>query len=193
MNTEYLKEQLDNIISFRDTYKTSSTEDKYLHNELSKVVRTIKNRIWNEEYDESNKSRLKTKTIDGLKITVPEFMNCLDDNYRYKYIENALYALPTKCTKDEDKSFHEYAYVYLKENDNKHIRFLVRLLGGDRFGDRIFTEANYYKKLESNYKYLNKSYGKDDRFPEKFRKQVDTIISEFNKLDGVNDFDPIKK
>lgn len=51
MNTEYLKEQLDNIMSFRDTYETSNDEDKYLHNELSKVVRVVKNKIWNEEHD----------------------------------------------------------------------------------------------------------------------------------------------
>lgn len=192
MNIEYLKEQLTSIEVFRDTYKTSTTEDKYLHNELSKTIRVIKNKIWNEEYDESNKSRLKTKTVDGVEVIIPEFMSCLDDNYTYKYIDDTLYALPTVCSKDNDNTFHEYVYAYIKENDNKHVRFLVRLLGGDRFGDRIFTEANYYKKIESNYKYLNKNYGKDNRFPEKFRKQVETIIDEFKKLDGVNDFNPLK-
>ncbi|KOS61548.1 hypothetical protein FJQ98_16025 [Lysinibacillus agricola] len=193
MNTEYLKEQLDNIMSFRDTYKTSTTEDKYLHNELSKMIRVIKSKIWDEEHDEYNRNRLKTKTIDGVEIVIPEFISGLDDDYEFKHVDNTLYALPSKCSKDEDGSFHEYVYAYIKENDNKHVRFLVRLLGGDRFGDRIFTEANYYKKIESNYKYLNKNYGKDDRFPEKFRKQVETIINEFNKLDGVNDFNPITK
>lgn len=193
MNIEYLKEQLDNIVTFRDTYKTSNNEDKYLYNELSKVVRVIKNKIWNEEHDRQNKSRLKTEIIDGVEIVIPEFMSGLGEEYTFKYANNVLYALPIKYVEDEDGSFHEYVYAYSKENENKHMRLLVRLLGGDRFGDRIFTEVNYYKKLESNYKYLNKDYGKDDRFPEKFRNQVDTIINEFNKLDGVNDFNPLKK
>jgi len=191
LNTEYLKEQLDVIMSFRDTYKATSDEDKYLHNELSKLVRVIKNKIWDEEYDERNRNRLETRVIDGVEIVIPEFMSSLGEDYKYKFSDNVLYALPTKYVEDEDGSFHEYIYAYSKENENKHVRLLVRLLGGDKFGDRIFTEANYYKKLESNNKYLNKNYGKDDSFPEKFRKQVETIIAEYNKLDGVNDFNPL--
>lgn len=192
MNTEYLKEQLDNIMTIRDTYKTSSTEDKYLHNELSKVVRVIKSKIWNEEHDEWSKNRLEVKIIDGVKVVIPECMSGLGYECKYRYMDNTLYALPIECSTDKDNTFHEYAYVYSKESEDKHVRLIVRLLGGDRFGNRIFTEANYYKKAESSYKYLNKNYGKDDHFPEKFRKQVETVIEEFNKLDGVNDFNPLK-
>lgn len=192
MNIEYLKEQLTNIKVFRDTYSTTSEEDKYLHNEISKLVGAVRSKIWNEEYDERNKKRLETKLIDGVKVVIPEFMNGLGEDCKFKYIDSVLYALPIKCSIDKDNSFHEYAYVYSKENDNKHVRLIVRLLGGDKFGNRIFTEANYYKKVESFNKYLNKNYGKDDRFPEKFRKQVETVIVEFNKLDGVNDFNPFK-
>ncbi|MGE7840645.1 hypothetical protein ACQKNX_07630 [Lysinibacillus sp. NPDC093712] len=192
MNTEYLKEQLTNIKVFCDTYSTISEEDKYLHNEISKLVGAVRSKIWNEEYDERNKNRLETKIIDGVKVIIPEFMNGLGEDCKFKYVDNVLYALPIKCSIDKDNSFHEYAYVYSKENENKHTRLIVRLLGGDKFGNRIFTEANYYKKVESYNKYLNKNYGRDDRFPEKFKKQVETVIEEFNKLDGVNDFSPIK-
>lgn|GEM_PF-5810293 len=192
MKTEYLKEQLENIIAFRDTYKTSTIEDRYLNNELSKLVGAVRSKIWNEEYDERNKDRLETKVIDGIEVVIPEFMSGLGEDCKFKYVDDILYALPIECSVDKDNSFHEYAYVYSKENENKHVRLIVRLLGGDKFGDRIFTEANYYKKVESYNKYLNKNYGKDDRFPEKFRKQVETVIKEFNKLDGINDFNPIK-
>jgi len=192
LNTEYLKEQLDNIVSFRDTYKTTTTEDKYLYNELSKVVRVIKSKIWNEEHDERNKSRLKTKVFDGEEIVIPEFMNCFGDGYQYKLIEGDLYLIPTNYKEDKDGSFHQWAYVYIKENDNKHIRLTVSVLGKDKYGDRIFTEAEFYKKVESDFRYSSKNYGKNNRFPEKFRKQVETVISEYSKLDGVTDFNPLK-
>lgn len=192
MNTEYLKEQLDNIISFNDTYKTSTVEDKYLHNELSKVVRIIKSKIWNEEHDERNKSRLKTKVIDGVEIVIPEFMNGFSEEFTFKLIDDDLYLIPTSYKEDKDGSFHQHAFVYIKENENKHTRLTVSMLGKDKYGNRIFTEGEYFKKVESDFRYLSKSYGKNDRFPEKFRKQVETIINEYNKLDGVNAFNPIK-
>jgi len=193
LNTEYLKEQLENIMSFRDTYKTTKTEDKYLHNELSKVVRLIKNKIWNEEHDERNKSLLRTKIIDGVEVVIPEFMNGFGEEYQYKFIDGDLYVIPTKYKEDKDGSFHQWAHVYIKENENKHTRLTVSVLGKDKYGDRIFTEAEYFKKVESFFRYLSKNYGKNDRFPEKFRKQVETIIAEYNKLDGVIDFNPLKK
>ncbi|MDC6267248.1 hypothetical protein [Lysinibacillus fusiformis] len=121
MNIEYLKEQLDNIISFCDTYKTSSTEDKYLHNELSKVVRVIKSKIWDEEYDEHNRSRLETRVIDGVEIVIPESMSGLGEEYTFKFADNVLYALPIRYVEDKDGSFHEYVYAYSKEDENKHV------------------------------------------------------------------------
>lgn len=192
MNIDYLKEQLTNIKVFRDTYIAKNKEDEFLHNEISKLVRVVKSKIWHEEAEEQRKNRLETKIIDGVKVVIPEFMNGLGEECKFKYVDAVLYALPIKCQRDEDNSFHEYAYIYSKENEDKHVRLIVRLLGGDKFGDRIFTEANYYKKVESFNKYLNKNYGRDNRFPEKFRKQVETVIEEFNKLDGVNGFNPIK-
>lgn len=192
MNTEYLKEQLNNIVSFRDTYKTSCTEDKYLHSELSRVVRAIKSKIWNEEHDEWNKSRLKTEVFDDVEIVIPEFMNGFGEEYQYKLIDSDLYVIPTNYKEDKDGSFHQWAYAYIKENENKHTRLTVRVLGNDKYGDRIFTEAEFYKKVESDFRYSSKNYGKNDRFPEKFRKQVETIIAEYRKLDGVKDFNPFK-
>ncbi|UUV25961.1 MULTISPECIES: hypothetical protein [Lysinibacillus] len=191
MNTEYLKEQLDNIMIFRNTYKTSSTEDKYLHNELSKVVRVVKDKIWNEEHDSRNRHRLKTKIIDGVEIVIPEFMNGLGEEYQYKLIDSDLYVIPTNYKEDKDGSFHQWAYAYIKENENKHTRLTVSVLGNDKYGDRIFTEAEFHKKVESDFRYSSKNYGKNDRFPEKFRKQVEIIIAEYNKLDGVNNFNPL--
>lgn len=191
MDTRYLKEQLIMLRGFRNSYKSSKEENLYLYNELSKLVRAIESKIFNEEYDAKSRLMLKTKIIDGVKVVIPECMSGLGYECKYRYIDNTLYALPIKCSTDKDDTFHEYAYVYSKESEDKHVRLIVRLLGGDRFGNRIFTEANYYKKAESSYKYLNKNYGKDDHFPEKFRKQVETVIEEFNKLEGVNNFNPL--
>lgn len=193
MNTGYLKEQLDNLMSFCDTYKTtSSREDKYLHNELSKVVRVVKNKIWNEEHDRRIRHRLKTKIIDGIEIVIPEFMNGFGEEFEYKLIDDDLYIIPANYKEDKDGSFHQWAFVYIKEREDKHTRLTVSMLGKDKYGDRLFTEAEYYKKVESYFRYLSKNYGKNDRFPEKFRKQVETIITEYNKLDGVKDFNPLK-
>lgn len=192
MNIKYLKEQLENIKSFRDTYKTSGVEDKYLHNELSKVVRMIGSKLWNEEHDELNKSRLKTKVIDHVEIVIPEFMNGFGEEYQYKFIDNDLYVIPTNYKEDKDGSFHQWVWVYIKEREDKHVRLTVSVLGKDKFGDRIFTEAEFYKKLESDFRYSSKNYGKNNRFPEKFRKQVETIIAEYKKLNGVEEFNPLK-
>lgn len=192
MNIEYLKEQLNNIVTFRDTYKTSNDEDRYLHNELSKVVRVIKSKIWSEEHDRYNKSRLKSKIIDGKEVVIPEFMNGFSEEFEFKLIDNDLYLIPSRYKESKDGSFNQWAFVYIKERADKHTRLTVSMLGKDKYGDRIFTEAEYFKKVESDFRYLSKNYGKNDRFPEKFRKQVETIIAEYNKLDGVNDFTPIK-
>lgn len=193
MNIDYLKEQLDNIVTFRDAYETSNNEDKYLYNELSKVVRVIKNKIWNEEHDRQNRSRLKTEIIDGVEIAIPEFMNGFGEEYEYKLIDDDLYVFPATYKEGKDGSFHQWAFVYIKEREDKHTRLTVSMLGKDKYGDRIFTEAEYFKKVESDFRYLSKNYGKNDRFPEKFRRQVKTIISEYNKLDGVDDFNPLEK
>lgn len=192
LNIEYLKEQLDNIRTFRDTYNTSNDEDKYLHNELSKALRVIKSKIWNEEHDRYNKSRLKSKIIDGKEVIIPEFMNGFSEEFEFKLIDNVLYLIPSRYKESKDGSFNQWGFVYIKEREDKHTRLTVSMLGKDKYGDRIFTEAEYFKKVESDFRYLSKNYGKNDRFPEKFRKQVETIISEYNKLDGVNDFTPLK-
>lgn len=117
-------------------------------------------------------------------------MNYFYEDCDFRLIEGDLYVLPNKI---DFNDFHYYAYAYIKESEDKHVKLLVRLLGGDEYGDRIYTDSYYYKKLESTDHYFSKSYGKNNRFPDKFNKQVDTIIEEFNKLDGGENFNPLKR
>lgn len=193
MNTEVLKQHAEDIKSFIKEFNTTIEEDKFVSKELWKTVGAINSKIRQEEWDSRNKEMLTYELIDGQSVLVPYFMKGLGNNSVFKLIDGDLYELPTQLRLDKDGSFHHWAYVYVKLDENKHVRLCIRLLGKDYHGNRIFTESSYFKKIESNDSYYGKDYGKNNRFPEIFTKQVHTIIDEFNKLDGVENFNPLKK
>ena len=193
MNIELLKQKSEEIKQYIDSFDMAVKEDKIIINELWKAHSSIRSIIWREEMDLHHKERLETKVIDGYEIVVPDFMNNLSDNTELKIINGELYSLPTEFKEDKDGSFHIRSYAYIKLDENKHVRLTVSMLGNDRFGDRIFTNSYYFKKIESFNSYYSKDYGKNNRFPDTFKEYVDVIIDEFNKLDGVEGFNPIDK
>lgn len=193
MDITLLKNHLDDYKKYIDSIDKSIEENKLIINELYKSYRAIKNIIWKEEMEERNKLDLKTVLIDGYNVIIPEFMSGFREGKVYKVIDGELYSIPQQYKEDKDGSFHMWAYAYVKLAEDKHVRITVSMLGRDSYGDRIFTESQYYKKIESDFHYYSKDYGKNNRFPDTFKKQVLTIIDEFNKLEGVNEFNPLKK
>lgn len=193
LNTEVLKLHVEEIKEYIDSFDKNVAEDKFIINELWKTVGTIRDKIWREEMDERNKERLNCEVVDGQEVVIPYFMNGLGEDKFFKIIDGDLYALPKQFKRKEDGSFHTWAYVYIKTDENKHIRLVVRMLGGDTYGNRIFTESIYFKKPESFQHYYSKDYGKDNRVPVAFKEHAHNIIKEFNKLDGVENFNPLEK
>ena len=46
---------------------------------------------------------------------------------------------------DEDGSFHDWMYIWIpKKNEGKYVELCMRLLGNDRFGDRIFLDTSHF-------------------------------------------------
>lgn len=94
------------------------------------------------------------------------------------------YILP-HYIEDKDGSFHLYANAYIP-NENVYIDLTVRLLGKDKYGNRIYTSSCYYKtNLDWTY-YYSKDYGKNYNFPTKFEEYVKVVLDEFNKLPEIN-------
>ena len=94
------------------------------------------------------------------------------------------YVLP-HYIEDKDGSFHLFANVYIP-NENGYINLTVCLLGRDKLKNRIYTSSCYYKtNLDWTY-YYSKSYGKNYRFPSKFKEYVKFVLDEFNKLPEIN-------
>ena len=193
MNIDKLKQHAETLKEFIGTFDNSIIEDKFVVKELYKTAGAIRDKIWREEMDNRNKERLTYEMVSGKEIVVPYFMKGYGEDKYLKLINDELYVLPKEFKLDKDNSFHHWAYAYIKVAEDKHVVLTVRMLGGDRFGNRIFTESVYYKKPESNSAYYSKDYGKNNRFPEIFAIQVHNIIKEFNKLEGVENFNPLEK
>lgn len=86
---------------------------------------------------------------------------------------------------DKDGSFHLYANVYIPY-EKGYIDLTVRLLGKDKYGNRIYSSSCYYKtNLDWTY-YYSKDYGKNNSFPDKFKEHVKVILDEFNNLSKIN-------
>lgn len=89
--------------------------------------------------------------------------------------------------RDEDNSFHYHYHAFIPEVD-KVIVLTFRLLGGDSYGDRIFTSRSYYRYGE-HASYTHKTGGITPKG--KFAGVLTEIVERF-KVEKEPGFDPKK-
>jgi hypothetical protein len=120
--------------------------------------------------------------VNEESIQIPSGMNIGIDGRDWFVDNGSIYAIE-KNGWDKDGSFHFYSYVWFKDG-GKYVRLTIRALGADRFGDRLFVEANYYKTENDSYSYLTKYVNPEG----KYKEYINKIIFKLREKEGIENF-----
>lgn len=113
---------------------------------------------------------LKNKCVNYLKESVTA-----NDRKKLKLEKFDIY-----YTKDDNEDFHDFLTIIIPE-ENRIVELSIRLLGGDSFGDRVFTAAHYYKyentTMMFSYKNVEAVYYKYN----KYKDLVESLVNEYTE------------
>ncbi|MFE4571382.1 hypothetical protein [Paenibacillus chitinolyticus] len=189
MNLDNMKEEY--AVALQDHLNAKSATAR---NGIRDALYILKKKIDAEEIRVN--SDLKKVDIGGVIYNLPtSFSNRgLDLKCLYS-VGEVLYFIDESNIYDSDGSYCWHHYAWVPQRKDKFVRLLVRTLGGDRFGDRFFTETSYYKHPADPYPYMTKHVYVDNRT---YRPHVKFIINkiglEFDKTSGkANELMQIRK
>ncbi|MDP9675302.1 hypothetical protein J2W97_001285 [Paenibacillus jamilae] len=151
MKTEYKQVKLD--------YKTVLSKTAKLS--ISEELRRLKKKIDDEE--RRLNAELKAVNINGVNYEVPNGFGFYREveGYTYEVKDECLYRFE-KMNLGSDGSFHLHHHVWIPQRKDKFVDLCVRVLGGDRFGERYFISASYYKHPSDSFPYMHKDVRTDN-------------------------------
>lgn len=129
---------------------------------------------------------LRTRVINGKNIEIPTGMH-YGERYKYYYINGNLYAIE-KGQLDLDGSFHYHGDVWINE-ENRCVKLMARILGNDRFGDRVFSEAKYY---HDNKSFMSYHSDRSIKINGKYKEYIHKIIELIKIENGLENFNVSK-
>ncbi|WP_211747927.1 hypothetical protein [Paenibacillus sp. Marseille-Q4541] len=166
-----LQQWKDEVIEINQKCKDfkSGTARSYLIDARNKLQKKIS--------DEENRLRSipEIRNIDGVNIEIPRYLRYGYDKYTYEVHDNILYVLDRTKKFDNDGSYHWFNYVWIPQKENKYALLSVRLLGGDRFGDRYFLGVSYFKHPADEHSYLHKEIQPNNRT---YKPYADIVVRE---------------
>ena len=190
MDITYLEEQASALKEIVNNYDYSTPEDAFIRTHLQGAINRITSKVSEIKMDDYYDHRIESiDGLDGNTYIIPPFMNNFGDEKKVCIVDNSVMVVPKTINFDKDGSFHVYMYVYLKLEEDKHVKICVRLLGNDSYGDRIYVSSYYYKKLGSFSSYYSKDYGKNT-FPSTFKESVHKVVNRFRQSDTFENFNP---
>jgi mRNA-degrading endonuclease RelE of RelBE toxin-antitoxin system len=159
-------------------------EDDYVYiYDLEKVKRVVADDK-EEFYDNMIRLSVANSLLDKkVAVRVPHQMNYA--NTKYCVIEGNVVSYQIQGDR-EDGSFHDWMHMWIPmPADGKYVMLGVRLLGNDRYGDRIFLGTNHYKSEESwEGCYLSKNL----RNPGSYKSYVNSMVEAYRTLTNREEF-----
>lgn len=190
MDITYLEEQATALKEIANNYDYSTPEDRFIRTHLQTTINKITGKISEIKMDDFYNDRIQSMDgFDGNVYIIPPFMSNHGDEKKVCIVDNSVMVIPHEVKFDKDGSFHVYMYVYLKLEEDKHVKVCVRLLGNDAYGDRIYVSAYYYKKLGSFSSYYSKDYAKNS-MPSTYKDSVHKVVNRFRQFEGFENFNP---
>lgn len=176
MNLEEMKSTIAHMEADFDAVRSP-----YSKRAIRNAFHDIKKKI--EEEEARLNKKLDTRIIDGVEIEIPASMNEYN-RLNFHAHEGILYLIERKkkFTKDEhphlsifsDTEFHWFSYAWIP-NGNKFSKLCVRMIGGDAYGDRVFTSAQHYKHPADQFGYMETHLKINSPF---YRPYVEHILQE---------------
>jgi len=178
MKTAYEAAKLD--------YNTVSSKTAKLG--IYKELRQLSRQIDDEERRQN--SSLKSIEIDGVLYLLPYYFNRSDN---IEVHNGCLYKFE-KPRYDNDGSYYFYNYVWIPQAENKYACLLVKILGGDIYGERYYLTVDYYKHPSDYHSYLTKKINCQNRIYKEYYTYVIERLGykykkdkwDANKLEKVN-------
>ncbi|MFI2856898.1 hypothetical protein ACH6EH_07130 [Paenibacillus sp. JSM ZJ436] len=145
-----MKQQYEQVkVDYNNT--SSPIARRGIHEEMKRLKKKI------DDEERRLNSNLEIVNINGAEYKMPaRYQHYQHENrYTFEVKDSCLYIFD-KMKTDKDGSFHIWCHVWIPQQENKYVDLLVRILGGDMYGERYFLEASYYKHPSDTFSYLNK-------------------------------------
>lgn len=127
---------------------------------ISEELRKLRKNIEDEEHRIN--SKLRIVKIDGENFDLPAAFNWYkEERYDLEVKDGVLYVYE-KLKKSEDGSFNINCYAWIPQKENKYVKLNIHILGGDKYGERYFLGATYYKHPADQYAYMEKGVRTDN-------------------------------
>lgn len=155
MDLEQMKTEYDQARADYSLVKTKTARAG-----ISEELRRLRKKIEDEEHRIN--SILRIVKIDGENFNLPAAFNWYkEEKYELEVKDGVLYVYE-KLKKDEDESFNINCYAWIHQKENKYVKLNVHILGGDKYGERYFLGATYYKHPADQYAYMEKGVRADN-------------------------------
>jgi hypothetical protein len=174
---ELLNEEIEKLIEYK-----KNVESSIVKKVISKAIIHIREEIMVLERREFNEKHFTSIEVNNEQIKLPSGMNVGTDNTDW-FVENGVIYGIRRNGWDKDGSFHFHSYVWFKDQ-NKYVRLTIRTLGADRFGDRIFVDADYFKTENDSYSYLTKRVNSTG----KYKEYINKVIFKLREKEGLENF-----
>ncbi|MBX4152389.1 hypothetical protein [Paenibacillus lautus] len=155
-----------NLTAMKQEYESAKTDYKNVTTRtakrgISEELNSLKKKIDDEE--RRLNAELKIESINGVDYEIPNGFGYYreGDRYTYEVKDGCLYRFE-RMKLDSDGSFHLHHHVWIPQTENKYVDLCVRILGGDRFGERYFLSASYYKHPSDSFPYMHKDIRTDN-------------------------------
>lgn len=150
----------------------------------SKELKKVK--VENSNVDLTN---LKNEVIVKLEVSNKS-------NYKYEYVKDNCRFYYNDFKLDSDESFRNIAKLMIIESD-RIVEISIRFLGGDTYGDRVFTCGYYYKYQVYKYfvdhsKEVAAIYYKHDKYKDIIEEYVKYYIKNVNPQFNPRKIDAIR-
>lgn len=170
----------------------SNEEDYFVKRRLLSVSSDVRHKINELEDIERLQSKgMKQMEFDGELIEVPQcFHSYLFEEANFKHKDGAFYVVPKEFKEPSSKwieGFSEHAYVIFQKENGRWVSMCMRILGGDKYGDRIYASSTFYKTSFSDFSYSSKEYGKN-RCPVEYQPYYNQMLEYIREVEGMENF-----
>ncbi|GED72315.1 hypothetical protein BRE01_60170 [Brevibacillus reuszeri] len=173
---EDLKRVVENLDQMGLDEPTKRLARSGLNTEIGQLEREL-NAILRRE-----RTKLRTFEADDQIIEIPKGL-FYNGETEYQYHNGAIYQFK-RPKLDKDGTMQLYHYIWIDEG-KRQIKLSVRTLGRDKFGDRYFLEARYYKDKKDEYPYMTKGIDGNNT---KYKVHVKKVIEYIRTHEGFEDF-----
>lgn len=121
-------------------------------------------------------AKLDTIKINEVDVEIPYAMTNMD-NLTPMYHGGVLYYIDKSGKLKDDGSYSWYHFAWIKHNENKFTKLVLKTMGGDAYGERLYADTYHYRH-PADYAHYNSRRLASSK---SYQAYIDFILSQLDR------------